>query len=342
LPKKKRRKTMSGPSRLWYAGIAAALILSSPSMGQQQTGETGTRLPDQQSAETLGYVPDAETARMTVPVSIEGQGPYRFVVDTGAERTIISRELARELDLRQGRTATVHSMTEVSRIGTVVIPGLTIGSRTVSDIHAPALARQNLGAAGMLGVDSLQSQRVVFDFERQEMTISPAARREERWPTDGTIVVTGRRHYGRLVLVDAQVDGQRVWVIIDSGSQVSVANTALRDALRRRGRLGPTREIQLISVTGGRMNADYAVARRIRIGGIDIVSMPLAFADVHPFRQLQLTDRPALLLGMDALQLFDRVSVDFVRRRMRVLLDDSSQVGDTRMAGTLPGIRVAS
>lgn len=333
---------MSGPSRLWFAGIAAALILASPLMGQEQTGQTGSRLPDQQNAETLGYVPDAETARMTVPVSIEGQGPYRFVVDTGAERTIISRELARELDLQAGRTAVVHSMTEVSRISTVVIPGLQIGNRTVSDIHAPALARQNLGAAGMLGVDSLQRQRVVFDFERQEMTISPSQRREESWPADGTIVVRGRRHYGRLVLVDADVEGQRVWVIIDSGSQVSVANTALRDALRRRGRLGPTREIELISITGGRMNADYAVARRIRIGGVDIVRLGIAFADVHPFRQLQLTDRPALLLGMDALQLFDRVSVDFARRRVRVLLDDSSGLNETRMAGTIPGVRVAS
>jgi len=331
---------MSGPSRMWFVGIAAALTLASPLSGQEQAGETGTRLPDQQNAETLGYLPDS-TTRMTVPVNIEGQGPYRFVVDTGAERTIISSELARELDLRAGRTAIVHSMTEVSRISTVVIPGLTIGSRTVSDIHAPALARGNLGAAGMLGVDSLQRQRVVFDFGRQEMTISPSQRREERWP-DGEIVVTGRRHFGRLVLVDADVDGQRVWVIVDTGSQVSVANTALRRALQRRGRLGATRPLELLSITGGRLDAEYAIARRLRIGGVDIQRLPIAFADVHPFRQLQLMDRPALLLGMDALQLFDRVSVDFARRKVRILLDDSSHIDDLRMAGTLPGVRVGS
>lgn len=331
----------SGPSCMGFVGAVAALALASPINGQEQPAETGTRLPDQQSAETLGYLPDA-TMRMTVPVNIEGQGPYRFVVDTGAERTVISRELARELDLREGRTATVHSMTEVSRISTVVISGLTIGNRTVNDIHAPALARSDLGAPGMLGVDSLQRQRVIFDFGRQEMTISPSARREERWP-DGEIVVRGRRHFGRLVLVDAAVDGQRVWVIVDTGSQISVANTALRNALRRRGRLGETRPVELLSITGGRLNAEYAIARRIRIGGVDIERLPVAFADVHPFRQLQLMDRPALLLGMDALQLFDRVSVDFARRKVRVLLDDSSVFERApRMAGTLPGIRVGS
>ena len=31
-----------------------------------------------------------------------------------------------------------------------------------------------------------------------------------------------------------------------------------------------------------------------------LTDMPIAFADVHPFKKLGLTDRPALLLGMDA------------------------------------------
>jgi predicted aspartyl protease len=264
-----------------------------------------------------------------VPVSIGGQGPYHFVVDTGAERTVIARELASQLALAPGRTATVHSMTEVSQIATVVIPGLRIGTRTVSGINAPALSRSNLGAAGMLGVDSLQSQRVEFDFKREQMTISPSRRPEQEWRPDNTIVVTGRRLYGRLVLVDASVEGQRVWVIIDTGSQVTVGNTALRRALERRGRLSLLSPIQLMSITGGQAEAQYGTAHRIRIGGIDIHDLPVAFADVHPFRQLRLLDRPALLLGMDALQLFERVSVDFANRRVRVLLHDDTSLQTT-------------
>ncbi len=317
-------------SPLFYAGIAA-IALASPLQGQDQPAPTGTRL-DQQQAETLGYRRDV-TDRMTVPVAIEGRGPYRFVVDTGAERTVISSELARELELQPGRTATVHSMTEVSRIATVVIPGLRIGSRTVNGIHAPALARGHLGASGMLGVDSLRSQRVLFDFVRREMTIMPSRRAEAAWP-QGSIVVTGRRIFGRLVLVDADVEGQRVWVIVDSGSQVSVANSALRERLSRRGRLGPTFPVRLTSITGGEVDAQIGVARRMRIGGVDIRDLPLAFADVHPFRQLGLMNRPALLLGMDALQLFDRVSIDFANRRVRVLLPESSeQAPETQVAG---------
>jgi predicted aspartyl protease len=327
--------------------VLAAFALAGPLQGQEQTPATAPApqptpaAGDEQTSQTLGFLPDI-TTRMTVAVNIDGRGPFRFVVDTGAERTVIARELARQLSLDPGRTVTVHSMTEVSRIPTVIIPGLSFGTRTVNGINAPALAQGNLGAAGMLGVDSLQMSRVEFDFERKEMTISPSRRPEAEWRPDNTIVVTGRSRFGRLMLVDAAVDGQRVWVILDTGSQVSVANNALRHALERHHRLGTTWPIELLSITGGRLEADYGIAHRVHIGGIDIHDLPIAFADVHPFRQLQLLDRPALLLGMDALQLFERVSVDFANRRVRVLIRDTSfDQPVTRVANGAP-VRIAS
>lgn len=287
---------------------------------------------------TLGYDPDF-THRMTVPVSIGGEGPYRFIVDTGAERTVISGELADQLDLQFSGVARVHSMTEVSDIRTVHIPALEVGGKKVKDIRAPALARRNLGAAGMLGVDSLQNQRVSFDFLREEMTVVPARRREEKWPED-TIVVTARSRFGHLVLLDASVDGQRVWVIVDTGSQVTVGNSALRRKLEKKKRLPPTVPVEMVSVTGGRVTADQAKIREIMLGNMHIRDLPVAFVDVHPFRQLDLMDRPALLLGMDALKLFDRVSIDFANKRVRLLSPGrSARSTDTMLAraGSPPG-----
>jgi predicted aspartyl protease len=306
------------------AGPGAAQDNAPPRIAAPPPVATPAEL-DRQQAETLGYGRDFNQ-RMTVGVSIAGRGPFPFIVDTGAERTVISSELARTLSLQPGRIVTVHSMTEVSDIATVVIPDLRVGNRSIEDIHAPALSRENLGASGILGVDTLQRQRVTFDFQRREMTVTPSRRREERWPDANTVVVTGRSLYGRLVLVDASVDGQRVWVIIDTGSEVSVGNLALRTALARRNRLTEIAPIHMVSITGGELTAEYGFARKIRVGGLDINNLPIAFADVHPFRQLGLMDRPALLLGMDALQLFSRVSVDFPNRRVRVLIDDGAML----------------
>jgi predicted aspartyl protease len=280
----------------------------------------------------LGFTPD-DWQRMTVAVTISGKGPYRFVVDTGAERTVIARELAENLNLASSGTARVHSMTELSTIATVAIPTLMVGGKRVKDIRAPALEKRNLGAEGMLGVDSLQTQRVSFDFPRQVMTVVSARRIEEAWAADA-IVVTGRSLFGHLVLVDASVDGEKVWVIIDTGAQATIGNSVLRRKLERRGHLGAMHSVEMLSVTGGRMVAEQALVQRFQVGGAFIRNMPVAFADAHPFKQLGLTDRPALLLGMDVLKLFDRVSVDFPNRRVRLLLPTrSDSVPPARMAG---------
>ncbi len=49
--------------------------------------------------------------RMTVPVQIGSTGPYRFIIDTGAQRTVVSRELAGSLRLAAGPTVRVTAMT---------------------------------------------------------------------------------------------------------------------------------------------------------------------------------------------------------------------------------------
>jgi predicted aspartyl protease len=302
------------------AAFAGSLILvaGTPLKGQ----DPAPPAPDEQSAD-YAFKRD-RASRMTVPVRIDGRGPYQFVVDTGAQRTVISEELARELNLGEGKSARLHSMSEVADVGTVVIPTLQVNSRTVAGINAPALARFDLGASGLLGVDSLQSQKVLFDFEKQVMTVSPARRSPQPRDEPGTIVVRARTMLGRLILADARADGQKIWVVIDTGSQVSIGNDALRRRLAGKRRLGPTFPIQLISVTGGKLQGDYTLIKQLHIGGVRVNDMPIAFADAHPFKQLGLTHRPAMLLGMDALQLFDRVSVDFANRRVEFGLPDMS------------------
>jgi predicted aspartyl protease len=287
--------------------------------------------PPGESGEEIGIAEDGRD-RMTVSTMIDGKGPYQFLIDTGAERTVISAELARRLALSAGKSARLHSMTGETHVSTVVIPKLQVSKKPVHQIHAPALKQENLGAAGMLGIDSLQSQRVTFDFEQQKMTIVPS-RVAERVKEKDTIVVTARNRLGRLVLVDASLEGQKLKVVLDTGSEVTVGNEALRRKLIGKKRMGKTVPIGLISVTGGRIEADYTQVKQVRLGGVMINDLPVAFAEVHPFRQLGLDDEPALLLGMDALRLFERVSVDFANRKVRFTHSRISGLdGTTRMA----------
>jgi hypothetical protein len=277
-------------------------------------------------AEPVPTVPDVvatvatrtDTAmRMTVPVTIEGRGPYQFVVDTGSDRTVVSQELATLLKLAAGETVTMHSMTGVSPASTVTVPSLTVAGQTTTGINAPALLQDYLGGHGLLGIDTLKNRRVVMDFTKRTLTVLRAGEKENYDPD--TIVVTARSKYGQLVLVDADVDGTPITVIIDSGAENTIGNAPLRALLAKRNRKMQFFKTELIDVTGGRLGVEYAAVGHIRIAGIRVENAVIAFADAHPFKRYGLLNKPAMLLGMDTLRGFRRVSVDFAQRKVRFL-----------------------
>lgn len=303
------------------AGLAL-MIGAPPAWGSVVSSPAVASQGESVAADVLSFGTDPNM-RMTVAVNIGGKGPFPFIIDTGAQRTVIARELAERLGLDHGQITEIHSMSGAKSVRTVVIPSLEVNRRTVRDIIAPALAQENLGAAGILGLDTLQSQRVLLDFKAATMTVTPSTERQEKWNGE-EIVVRAKSRFGQLVLADASVDGERVYVIIDTGAQVSVGNEALRRKLFGSKKPRDWHQIQLVSVTGGMTVANYTTANRLRIAGLHISNLPIAFADAHPFLKLDLRKKPALLLGMDALRLFDRVSVDFANRKVKFLKPDGA------------------
>lgn len=277
------------------------------------------------------------TDRMTLPVRIGGEGPFGFVVDTGAERTVISHELARRLGLAGAGRARVVGLAEIVvadmfHARAVSLPNLALGDSVV-----PAFSQYNIGGPGLIGIDSLENHRLVIDFVANRMDVrpSPPSRRIAREPEidRDAIVVTGRRLAGRMILSNAQINGRRIDIILDTGAQSSVGNLALQRLVRREGgRRGPLGIGQLTSVTGATLEVSVGQIARITVGGVDFTDLPVAYADSPAFSTLGLDRRPALLLGMDAMRLFERVVIDFTNRRVTFDLPDgaSRQAPDAR------------
>ena len=258
------------------------------------------------------------TRRMAVQVMVGSAGPFSFLVDTGAERTVIARELAERLNLAPGeqlRLATIGSAITVPsyQVAAVQMTDLRLGA-----FEAPAFAGRHIGAAGVIGVDMLENRRVLIDFRKQSMSIVEMRKRSNPIiRTDDAIVVTAKRLGGRLILSDATLDGKRIDVIVDTGAQTSVGNLALKKLVadRRANRI-PFAPTTLEAVTGEAVPAIHTIIRRIVVHGMDVNDLRVSFADAQAFRALGLHERPALLLGMDCLSLFDRVEIDFANRRV--------------------------
>ena len=259
--------------------------------------------------------------RVTIPIRIDGQGPWNFVVDTGSQRTVISRDLAERLALPLRRQVTIVSMAGRSSARTVAVPRLDYGSVTVEGIEAPVLEGANLGAPGLLGLDSLHAKRLLLDFRTGRMEISDSRR---TWRDPNAIIVEARRRKGQLILLDSDVNGMKVSIILDTGTHLSVGNLALMHKLVARKRAPTFDPVSLLSVTGDTLTGQLGRIARIRIGPISLTDMPVMFADARPFAELGLNDKPALLLGIHALRMFDRVAIDFGRGKVDFLLPDGS------------------
>jgi predicted aspartyl protease len=318
--------------RCLIAVTLAALASSSPLFAQAQArvavGSAGV-------VDKTGQTEDVrfrteENDRMTVPVLLSGSGPYRFLVDTGSNRTSISRQLASQLRLASGAQATLHSVVGASIARTAIVPSLQLTRKPVKKIEAPLLEAANMGADGILGTDALGSQRVMFDFAAQTMSVVPSASVVADEP--GAIVIEGRRRNGRLIITDASANGRGVTVVLDTGAEVTVGNEALRRALRRSGLLADTHPVELLSVTGERITGDYMFLRELEIGGVTLQNLAIVFTAAHTFQQLKLEERPAILLGMNAMRAFKKVSIDFANLTMRVIVPEKSAL-DVQVAG---------
>jgi len=271
--------------------------------------------------------------RLTVPVMVNGQGPYQFVIDTGADRTVISSELADRLALPEDGKATLHAMGGKGTVRIVRIDSVQVSTNIARDVRAASLPARNVGADGLLGIDSLKGQRIVMDFVAKTMRVEPSSTPEQAIPVDGeVIVVTARTRLGQLVMVDADANGQKIWVVVDTGAQNSVANSKLRSLLVKRNSAIEIKPIDMIDVLGRRTPADYTMVDALRIGGMRLGNAAVAFADVHPFKLFDLHKKPSMLLGVESLRAFQRVSVDFTTRKVKFLLPEESGIAPPVLA----------
>ena len=266
------------------------------------------------------------TRRMSVQVMVGGQGPFSFLVDTGAERTIIARELADRLGLAEGGKLRMATIGGSATVPSFRVAALQMTNLSMHGFDAPSFFGRHIGAAGLIGVDMLEDRRILIDFTKESMQVLETRKRARPIiRDDDAIVVTARNSAGRLILSDARIDGRRIDVIVDTGAQTSVGNLALQKLVtdRRANRL-PFLPTTLGAVTGEAVPATRTAIKRIIINGMDVNDLPVSFADSQAFRALGLTERPALLLGMDSLALFDRVEIDFPNKRVVFDLPDGA------------------
>jgi predicted aspartyl protease len=257
--------------------------------------------------------------RIWAPVLINGQGPFRLVLDTGATNSAVTAKVAETLGmtLDYPGTVTLQGATGSVKVPTIPVDSLEVGELLMEPKRLPIVPDALGGAEGILGTEGLGDKRITIEFRHDRITIM-RSRNEKAGPNFVTIPVKFMR--GRLLVVDAWLGGVRVKAIIDTGGQSTLGNLALRDALagRRSALLAVPDEV--IGATLDIQTGERISTPALAMGDIVVRNPAMTFADFSIFKHWKMTDEPAMLVGMDVLGLIETLIIDYRRRELQVRL----------------------
>jgi predicted aspartyl protease len=258
------------------------------------------------------------SGRIHASVEINGQGPYRFILDTGANTSALTPRVAEALTLA-GASVTqveVHGVTGSAMLPSVHVDKLQAGDVVLPPTSLPVLPGPVFGGAdGILGINGLQKTRIEVDFANDTVVIVPSNGRRARY---GYLTVPARLSKGGLLLVKGKVGKVPVQVIIDTGAERTLGNTALRTALIESARYDDEIDVTVLGATTDVSAGTYFRAPKITIGEADLVDLPVTFGDLHVFEIWGLTNTPALVIGMDLLGMLEKFVVDYRRHEFQL------------------------
>ena len=119
-------------------------------------------------------------------VTLPGIEPLNFIVDTGAELSVISTELAGREGVKQfqgkQKMRVIGAAGVTEGVPLFHLPSVSFGNHSVEDIRAIALnlsvINENAGfeQSGILGGNFLKHYRLTFDFQKYTLSFSPIKR----------------------------------------------------------------------------------------------------------------------------------------------------------------------
>jgi Aspartyl protease len=266
--------------------------------------------------------------RIWAPVYINDRGPFRLVLDSGANHSGINTHVAEVLGLPpdQTRQVLLRGVTGSTTVSTVRVDSFLVGDILFGTSQLPIVTDPLGGADGILGTDGMSGRRIVIDFRHDLITIQ---RSHNEHAEAGFRTIPFQLVQGNLLQVDASVGGVRTKAIIDTGGQTTIANLALRQALERRSAPIAGRPDTITGVTTDVQEGDavrtppLVISPSDRGSAVEIRYHDITFGDMRIFEHWHMTHEPTMLVGMDALGLLDMLIIDYRRHELQIRMRDA-------------------
>ena len=290
---------------------------STPALPGTQTPAPASKLPEVPLEEIVSEQNEPKfvaptrrdrIGRIWAPVKIDGKGPFRLVLDTGASHSAVIQRTADVLaDPKSDDMILVTGVTGSATVPAFKVASMEVGELLLGPTYLPIVPDVFGGAQGVLGREGLHDMRIFADFGRDQLTITHS--RNQHAGYDFTVIPLKMVHDG-LLMADALVGRVRTRAIIDTGAQRTLGNEALRVALLHHPHY-PSHPEDIIGVTLDVQSGVNQPTPPIFMGKVALQGVRVTFGDMYLFEHWDMTREPTMLIGMDVLGSFDAIVIDY-------------------------------
>ncbi|WP_170163604.1 aspartyl protease family protein [Eilatimonas milleporae] len=256
--------------------------------------------------------------RVMVLAMVDGRGPFPFVVDSAASKTVLFEDLARHLRLplddfrsRRVMTATGPRRLPLYRLGRVEALGRSVLLRRTVALPQSRYRVPRAEPQGLIGLEFLRGGVLAFLGEAGGVRLLPHG---GALPDLDWTVLHGRPvGYGSLAL-DLRVGTVEIPAIVDTGAERSVVNVPAADALtaENSARYGKT---VFVESANGQVGARELLLDRPLFSDVALNLPRVLVSDLPVFSSFYAHKVPAMILGADFL-FQDKMAIDFRQWRL--------------------------
>jgi len=261
---------------------------------------------------------DDRIGRIVVPVSINGQGVFHLMLDTGATHSVLTYAAAARLGMNVTEAPTSMVQGVVGRVAAPVIKVDRLQAGSLKLQHMQMAVMDGVvvaGLDGILGIGRLNNMVLTADFMKDRVTIRKSSTQHA---DDYDTVLKFDVVANHLMVVDGMAGRVPVRAVIDTGGLRTLGNLALLKAMTKPRDGGSGSQLDITDVTESSKNGSALFLPSILLGEIEVANATIVCSDFDVFHAWRLDKRPSLLIGMDVLGQLAEVSIDYRRKELRL------------------------
>ncbi len=304
------------------SAIIVALLVGSVAVSSASVAQV--KASQQETARTFDLPFELVDNRIIVSARMNGVGPLRFILDTGADEGYLTHATAERLHLKVAGEEDGHGTGATTlRMGRAEVGEIRLGEAVFHNWPMALLMSDepdnvfgSRAPDGVIGKPVFDRYAVRVDYQRKVLTLTPAA---QYVAPAGAVVVRFDLPL-QIPVIDAELDGVRGRFGVDTGARSSLL---VYGPFAAEHKLKEKYGAKLEGVTGwglgGPIRSLLARSQHFLIGGFDVQGSVVRLSTLTT--GLTTSSEMAGLIGPDILERFV-VTFDYSRRQM--LLEKSN------------------